>query len=114
MTPQDRRGPAAAGKPPARDVDVMAVPVAEAVLACPSIAELSGGPYGTVGTYLPGRRVTGVQITPDQVTVRVTAHMVALRTVEGEVRAAVGALFPGLPVHLGVDDVVVPEPAQPV
>ena len=98
-----------AAAPPARDIDALAEPVAAAVLACPSVAGLSPGPYGSVGTYLPGRRITGVRITDDQVTVRVVARMRPLRTVEAEVRAAVGALVPGLPVNLGVDDVVRPD-----
>ena len=89
----------------ARDNDAWAEPVAEAVLACPSVASLSGGPWGTVGTYLPGRRVPGVQITDSEVTVRVVAHIAPLRVIESEVRAVVAALVPGLPVHLGIDDI---------
>lgn len=91
--------------PVARDVDALAEPVAAAVLACPTVAGLSGGPFGTVGTYLPGRRVTGVQITDAEVTVRVVARLAPLTRVEAEVRAAVGVLVPGLPVHLAVDDI---------
>ena len=99
----DPSGPTRA--PVARDSDALAEPVAAAVLACPSVAGLSAGPFGTVGTYLPGRRVTGVQITDTEVTVRVVARLAPLSRIEGEVRAAVAALVPGLPVHLGVDDV---------
>ncbi|GAA4921932.1 hypothetical protein EV188_1165 [Actinomycetospora succinea] len=98
----DPAGPLAA--PVARDVDALAEPVAAAVLACPSVAGLSGGPFGTVGTYLPGRRVTGVQITDAEVTVRIVARPAPLRRIEAEVRAAVAPLAPGLPVQLGVDD----------
>lgn len=98
----DPAGPATA--PIARDTDALAEPVAEAVLACPAVSRLSAGPFGTVGTYLPGRRVTGVQITDTEVTVRVVARPVPLRSLETQVRAAVAALVPGLPVHIGVDD----------
>ena len=104
----DPAWPAAA--PIARDVDALAEPVAAAVLACPSVAGLSGGTFGTVGTYLPGRRVTGVQITDAEVTIRIVARLAPLRRVEAEVRAVVAALVPGLPVHLGVDDIVTGEP----
>jgi hypothetical protein len=38
----------------ALDTEALAEPVAAAVLACPAVARLSGGPFGTVGTYLPG------------------------------------------------------------
>lgn len=98
----DPAGPLAA--PVARDTDALAEPVAAAVLSCPSVAGLSAGPFGTVGTYLPGRRVTGVQITDTEVTVRIVARLAPLRVIETEVRAAVAAVLPGLPVHLGVDD----------
>jgi hypothetical protein len=99
----DPHGPAT--PPVARDADALAEPVAAAVLACPAVVRLSAGPFGTVGTYLPGRRVTGIQITDDEVTVRVVARPVPLRTLETQVRAAVAALVPGVPVHLGVDDI---------
>lgn len=98
----DPAGPAVA--PVGRDSDALAEPVAAAVLGCPAVARLSAGPFGTVGTYLPGRRVTGVQITDTEITVRLVARPVPLRTLEAQVRGAVGAVVPGLPVHIGVDD----------
>lgn len=109
----DPAGPVSA--PIGRDNDALVEPVAAAVLACPAVSRLSAGPYGTVGTYLPGRRVSGVQITDTEVTVRVVAHPVALRSLETQVRGAVSALVPGLPVHLGVDDIDTgePDPARP-
>jgi hypothetical protein len=36
--------------------------VAEALLAHPAVAALSGGPFGTVASYLPGRRLVGVAL----------------------------------------------------
>jgi hypothetical protein len=36
--------------------------VAEAVLAHPAVARLDGGPFGSVASYLPGRRVVGVRL----------------------------------------------------
>ena len=42
--------------------------IAAAVLAVPGVAALHPGMFGEVGTYLPGRRVTGVRITDDEVT----------------------------------------------
>lgn len=99
-------GRAAARATAVRGSDALADPVAAAVLGCRSVAELSAGPFGTVGTYLPGRRVPGVQITDTEVTIRVVAHVVPLHQIETEVRAAVTAVVGGLPVHLGIDDVV--------
>ncbi len=48
--------------------------------------------------------MTGVQITASGITVRLVARPVALRTLETQVRAAVTALVPGLPIHIGLDD----------
>jgi len=36
--------------------------LAAAVLAHPGVARLDGGPFGTVASFLPGRRVDGVRI----------------------------------------------------
>lgn len=98
----DPAGPVAA--PAARDGDALAEPMAAAVLACPAVARLSAGPYGTVGTYLPGRRVTGVLITDHAVTIRLVAHPVGVRTIEAQVRAAAATVVPGLPVDIAIDD----------
>ena len=94
----DPSGPTRA--PVARDADALAEPVAAAVLACPASAGLSAGPFGTVGTYLPGRRVTGVQITDTEVTVRLVARLVPLRS-RTSARSAPRSppSCPGLPIH---------------
>lgn len=42
--------------------DDAAVAVATAVAALPHVARLDGGPFGTVASHLPGRRVIGVRI----------------------------------------------------
>ena len=36
--------------------------VADALLAHPDVVRLSGGPYGSIATYLPGRRLAGVAL----------------------------------------------------
>ncbi|HEY3687421.1 MAG TPA: hypothetical protein VGL93_30570 [Streptosporangiaceae bacterium] len=48
--------------------------IADAVLACPDVAALSRGPFGTVATYLPGAFVGGVAVRDDEVEVHVVAH----------------------------------------
>jgi hypothetical protein len=50
-------------------VDVDAV--AAAVLACAGVAALDGGPFGEVGSYLPGRIVPGVVVSGGRVTVQI-------------------------------------------
>ncbi|TXR56120.1 hypothetical protein [Quadrisphaera setariae] len=86
--------------------------VAEVVLAVPGVAALHAGPSGTVATYLPRRRVTGVAVRTDggrpSVEVCVVAAPVrGLRTdlaaLAARVRRAVGTLVP-LPVDVTVAD----------
>jgi hypothetical protein len=36
--------------------------VADALIAHPDVVRLSGGPYGSIATYLPGRRLEGVAL----------------------------------------------------
>lgn len=45
----------------------------EATLAVPGVAALTGGRYGAVSTYLPGRRVEGVRIGAELVEIQVIA-----------------------------------------
>ena len=52
-------------------VDVDAV--AAAVAGCAGVAALAGGPFGEVTSYLPGRKVAGVAVGNDRVTVQVRA-----------------------------------------
>jgi len=67
-----------------------ATAIATAVEACPSVNRLSGGVAGEIATYLPGSRVNGVRVRPDNVTVSVVANWdVPARRVGDEVRAAV-------------------------
>lgn len=42
--------------------EVLADAIAQRVLDHPSVAHLHGGPFGTVASYLPGRRVVGVRV----------------------------------------------------
>ena len=48
--------------------------IAAAVLASPAVARLHGGRFNTVASYLPGRRVVGVAVTPSEITVGVVGH----------------------------------------
>lgn len=61
-TPRPPGAAFAAGTPEAPGLGPLPVRVAEALLAHPAVAALSAGPYGTVASYLPGRRLTGVAL----------------------------------------------------
>lgn len=52
----------APGTPEAPGLGPVPERVAHAIQAHPAVAAMSGGAYGTVATYLPGRRVPGVVI----------------------------------------------------
>ena len=88
-------------------VDVDAV--AAATQALPVVTSLSGGRFGEVATYLPGRRVQGVRVRGENVEVHVVAGPgVPLPVVGATVRGAVLPLAGGRAVDGHVDDIEVP------
>ncbi|OLR91838.1 hypothetical protein [Actinokineospora bangkokensis] len=93
---------------PRLDPDV----IAAAVRAAPGVADLHGGRFGEVATLLPGRRVTGVRVRPDEVTVSVVGRYPAtVAEIGTDVRAAVGPL--DRPVHVLVSDYAPATPDDP-
>lgn len=84
-------------------VEIDADRIATAVQAAPDIAGLDGGRYGEIATYLPGRRVIGVRIRPESVTIGVIGRYPATVTdIDACVRAAVGPL--DRPLHVNIND----------
>jgi hypothetical protein len=84
--------------------------IAAAAQSCPSVARLSGGLVGEVATFLPGRRVTGVRLLPEEVEVHVVARWDRpLQAVAEEVRVIVAPLSEGLPVAVFIDDIETPD-----
>ncbi len=80
--------------------------VVTAALACPDVVGLSGGRFGEVATYLPGRRVPGVRVADGELQVHIVARWgPPLRQVAELVRHAVEPLSGGRPVAVVVDDV---------
>ena len=83
--------------------------VAAAALGCPLIADLSGGRFNEVATYLPGRRIPGVRSADGEIEIHVVARWgVPLPEVADAVRAAVMPHSEGLPVSVFVDDIELP------
>jgi hypothetical protein len=79
--------------------------VAAAVAAAPGVAALSGGRLGGVGTYLPGRRVTGVVVRDGDLEVHVIGRYgVPVGTIAAEVRRAAEPFASGQPVHVIIED----------
>lgn len=95
--------------------------VATTVLSVPGVAGLHGGPFGEIATYLPGRRVRGVRITPEDPhapagTARVEVHVVAryptpVGTVASRVRAGLASLAGDRAVDVYVEDYTVADEA---
>lgn len=83
--------------------------IAGAVLACPLVAGLHGGRFGEVATYLPGRRIPGIRVTPTEVLVHVTGQYPAtVRQIAHAVRACAGPHTADLSVTVIVEDLDLP------
>jgi hypothetical protein len=84
--------------------------VAAAVLAHPAVARLDGGPFGTVASYLPGRRrLLGVRIGvgDEPVELAVVVRMgTPLPQVAAELGDVVRRLLGPVPVEVTFVDVV--------
>ena len=96
---------------------VLAEAVEAAVLAHPGVARLSGGPFGTIASYLPGRRVVGVRLPleeTDPVEIAVVARMgMPLPLLAEELGAAVVAVVGPVAVDVTVADVETAEFVRP-
>ncbi|MEJ8277877.1 hypothetical protein [Pseudonocardia spirodelae] len=122
MPPETPRSPAAVvtGSPGAAEVAAQrrresepsrAELVAEVVRAHPSVVRLDGGTFGTVATWLPGRRLVGVHVgdpgDPVEIGVVLTLDRPIPATVAA-LRATLAPLVDGAPVDVTVADVEVP------
>lgn len=86
--------------------------VAEAVLGVPGVVSLHPGMFGEVATYLPGRRVPGVQVRDDNCQIHVVLKYSAdIHHTAEAIRAAAGPLV-HTPVHVTVQDLLEDEYAQ--
>ncbi|MFI7127955.1 hypothetical protein ACIBQ1_19815 [Nonomuraea sp. NPDC050153] len=81
--------------------------IAERARSCAGVAGLSGGLFGTVATYLPGRRLTGVSVNDRAVEIAIVATMDRpLPETADEVRRAVTDLAGERLVNVRIDDIV--------
>lgn len=80
--------------------------VRASALAVPGVVGLHGGMLGEVAVHLAGRRVVGVRLREDRTQVHVVVALgVPVRGTAQAVQVAVGAVRPGLPVDVTVEDV---------
>ena len=78
------------------------------VLALPGVVRLDGGRFGGLGTYLPGRRVTGIRIDDEGTEVHIVVDgSEPVRATAGRVQRAVSAIAP-MPVNVHVEDIDLP------
>jgi hypothetical protein len=85
--------------------------IAEALLGHPAVAALSGGPYGTIASYLPGRRLPGIVLgdgeEPDRVAV-VLHYGAPVEATAAELRRIVAAESGNRRVDVTVTDLEMP------
>jgi uncharacterized alkaline shock family protein YloU len=83
--------------------------VAHAVLSCADVVELSGGMFGEVRAYLPGRSVAGVLADEDSVEVHVVVRYgTPLPDVAAQIAGALEPVLGGRALRVVVEDVAVP------
>ncbi|WP_326644013.1 hypothetical protein [Streptosporangium sp. NBC_01755] len=88
---------------PARQESGLAHGIADAVRRCPDVVDLSGGPFGTVATYLPGERISGVALHEDGIEVSVVVKLGRpLPEIADEIRAAVVPMADDRPVNVHI------------
>jgi hypothetical protein len=89
------------------DVDALAA----AVRSCPGVDDLDGGPLGSIATYLPGRKLPGIRIGSDRVTIQVRGMWdVPVAELVAQVRLAVAPFIGGRTVDIVVADLADPAP----
>ncbi|MFJ1768479.1 hypothetical protein ACIOD2_49760 [Amycolatopsis sp. NPDC088138] len=75
--------------------------------ALPQVAALHTGHFGEIATLLPGRRVPGVRIRPEEITIGVTGRYPAgAAEIATAVRLAIGPA--DRPVHVHIGDIAAP------
>ncbi len=78
-----------------------------AVLAIPGVADMHDGMFGEIATYLPGRRVPGIQIRDQECHVYVALDFSAdIHRTADAIRIIVEPMV-GKPVHVTIQDLVV-------
>ena len=79
--------------------------VAAMVRSCPAVVDLSGGDFGEVATYLPGKRITGVRVAGDRIDVHLVGRYGSpIPALAAEVRTALTHLARGRAVDIRVED----------
>lgn len=93
----------------------LAEAVAAVVRTHPQVADLDGGPFGAVASYLPGRRVVGVRVGEpgEPVEVSVVARLgIPLTQLGTELCGMITAVTGARVIDLTINDVVIDPPTS--
>jgi hypothetical protein len=81
-----------------------------AVLGCPGVAGLGSGTIGELATYLPGRRLPGIRVTPELVELEICAAWgPSAKLIAGQIWAALAAVVTDRPIEIVITDIAPPE-----
>ncbi len=85
--------------------------IAIAVLACPAVAGLHSGRFGTTVTHLPVGRLVGLSVKDAVLVVGVIGvYPAGVAEIAAQVRAAVADHAPGMDVVVNVEDLYIRRP----
>ena len=101
-------------QPISADRGDLADAVAAAARSVRGVVDLHTGTFGEVATYLPGRRVDGVQVRVGRCAVHLVLAWGAPVLATADLVRAVVAPLVGTPVDITIEDVVYPSTATPV
>jgi hypothetical protein len=80
-----------------------------AVLACPGVAGLGSGMIGELATYLPGRRVPGIRVTPQLVELEVCARWgPPAQEIGRQIWGALASVVTDRPIAIAITDIAAP------
>jgi hypothetical protein len=98
-------GPSLNGVVDGIDVDA----IQAAVLSCPGVAGLGSGTIGELATYLPGRRVPGIRVTPELVELEICATWgPSAKLIASQIWAALAAVVTDRPIEIVITDIAPP------
>jgi hypothetical protein len=86
-----------------------------AVLRCAGVASLGSGTIGELATYLPGRRVPGIRVTPELVELEICAAWgPPAKLIASQIWEALATVVTDRPIEILITDIASPVIAPPV
>jgi hypothetical protein len=83
------------------------------VIACPGVAGLGSGMIGELATYLPGRRVPGIRVTPELVQLEICARWgPSAQQIGAQIWAALASVVTDRPIEIAITDISPPVTAS--